>query len=160
MPYDGQSSFLLKPWQIWTRLIISVSMPYDGQSSFLRFLRYAETDERGRVNALWRAIIISTGLTSSLVTWVIMCQCPMTGNHHFYALYGDTPITERDMCQCPMTGNHHFYATGQGSPIKEKQCVNALWRAIIISTGRDSSGLLPVQGVSMPYDGQSSFLRR
>ena len=60
------------------------------------------------VNALWRAIIISTVTNQGLADIVSRCQCPMTGNHHFYMNKINVEV------------------------LKER--VNALWRAIIIST--------------------------
>ena len=62
------------------------------------------------VNALERAIIISTDAAMSDLPFEDGCQCPRTGNHHFY-----TPT--RVVAGFP---------AGAG--------VNALERAIIIST--------------------------
>ena len=88
-----------------------------------------------------------------------LCQCPRTGNHHFYTLQGQksrfategvnaleraiiisTKVQQRriyryDVCQCPRTGNHHFYFRVIAGQDTVTGCVNALERAIIISTG-------------------------
>ena len=62
------------------------------------------------------------------------CQCPLTGNYHFYFGDGGWTITGRNWCQCPLTGNHHFYVT------------ISLEKAIACCK------------VSMPSNGQPSFL--
>ena len=86
-----------------------------------------------------------------------VCQCPMSGYPHFYG-YERVAPAEKRMCQCPMSGYPHFYGSLSRwrdcrinvsmpyvglSPfllwVREKsgrlkKCVNALCRAIPIST--------------------------
>ena len=111
MPYNGQSSFLPDTHPIELRTT-SVSMPYNGQSSFLH------------------------GTANGSVPLPYVCQCPITGNHHFYNSYLRHCIASREGCQCPITGNHHFYFPHMVSGA-EIHCL-----------------------VSVPYNGQSSFLRK
>ena len=152
------------PLQI-RRLIASldeVSMPFNGQSPFLLAQAFGgRSSVFSCVNALQRAIPISTlrkekqhGRCKNV------CQCPSTGNPHFYV-----PDARRHkenspgLCQCPSTGNPHFYACKSvriSYPTAVCQCpstgnphfypfrgcdgclcfsrVNALQRAIPIST--------------------------
>ncbi len=95
----------------------------------------------------------------SVPVWNAMCQCPITGNHHFYefdwfnclgSMKASVNALERAIiistrrhrgkevqsngCQCPITGNHHFYMKGINEVIVYLKGVNALERAIIIST--------------------------
>ena len=112
-----------------------------------------------------------------------MCQCPLTGNHHFYGgnhgraekktglvsmpsngqpsflLY--MPKEEKiwqKRCQCPLTGNHHFYGYSM-------YCVYKDIPVSMPSNGQPS--FLPgnkfhgrhILPVSMPSNGQPSFLR-
>ena len=65
MPFNGQPSFLRVRRREGEFLGVGVSMPYNGQPSFLRghFERISYIPENG-------------------------CQCPLTGNHHFYELDG------------------------------------------------------------------------
>ena len=91
---------------------------------------------------------------------MIVCQCPLTGNHHFYnscvqaghAVRRDVSMPSNgqpsflpkrtsagnagnEACQCPLTGNHHFYIELIGHEI---EC----------------------HLVSMPSNGQPSFLQK
>ena len=61
------------------------------------------------VNALERATLISTRMTLTMVAFVLLCQCPRTGNTHFYQI-----ATKKIL--------------------KDDKCVNALERATLIST--------------------------
>ena len=57
----GNHHFYINNYKIKEDEHLYVSMPYDGQSSFL----------------------LGTEMTTQ-VTAKYLCQCPMTGNHHFY----------------------------------------------------------------------------
>ena len=64
----------------------------------------------------------------------LRCQCPVSGYPHFYVPYSNKQIAEGDLCQCPISGYPHFY---DGTPVKmdiKSSGVNALSRAIPIST--------------------------
>ena len=37
-----------------------------------------------------------------------MCQCPVSGESHFYAFFGSDVIAD-ELCQCPVSGESHFY---------------------------------------------------
>ena len=111
-----------------------------------------------------------------------VCQCPQSGNPHFYVMTWDELKKKYGMCQCPQSGNPHFYvigavaaavfnmvsmpSVGQSSFLQQEVryagnhffCVNALSRAILISTKKDVELKNLSFGVSMPSVGQSSFL--
>ena len=63
-----------------------------------------------------------------------VCQCPLTGFSHFY----ETAFAGRRnwyrVCQCPLAGFSHFYRTLTLLKGGHEYCVNALWRASLIST--------------------------
>ncbi len=63
----------------------------------------------------------------------IVCQCPLTGNTHFYYRIDTAHNDFQNLCQCPLTGNTHFYNEG------------------IFENRSDVC-------VSMPSNGQHSFL--
>ena len=63
------------------------------------------------VNALQRAIPISTIVAYSGDDGSFACQCPSTGNPHFYVHAGSRQGICPGRCQCPSTGNPHFYGT-------------------------------------------------
>ncbi len=116
-----------------------------------------------------------------LALLMVMCQCPASGNHHFH--FGGRMKKEiLALCQCPASGNHHFHLvrmqkkklvkrrvnalhraiiisthTFYDENGNERGCVNALHRAIIISTCRDLGATARKNLVSMPCIGQSSF---
>ena len=87
----------------------------------------------GCVNALQRATIISTVNKEYNNLDKCECQCPSTGNSHFYTI---TLIRNglEGGCQCPPTGNSHFYAEKQVAEEKAAKGVNAFQRATVIST--------------------------
>ena len=110
------------------------------------------------------------------------CQCPRTGNTHFYPRNHDDNGCGY-VCQCPRTGNTHFYGVFLDRMVDELKCVNALERATLISTwlkkceietakqcqcprtgnthfylGCNHDDLQPWH-VSMPSNGQHSFLQ-
>ena len=94
-----------------------------------------------------------------------MCQCPVSGKSHFYARYmHETQKVERcvnalyraslistlepkyqepkreKMCQCPVSGKSHFYILEHRiGRMEYKHCVNALYRASLISTDFSTS---------------------
>ena len=61
------------------------------------------------VNALSRAITISTYFINETGTAEVMCQCPQTSNNHFYFPADSSRTTRSEVCQCPQTSNNHFY---------------------------------------------------
>ena len=86
-------------------------MPFNGQSPFLPTKSYQCPYE------------------------IPMCQCPSTGNPHFYANSEILQLGHVFECQCPSTGNPHFYDLRYRRREKFRGiCVNALQRAIPIST--------------------------
>ena len=145
-----------------------VSMPSVGQSSFLRTLDHVRKQEvRVCVNALSRAILISTASQiSPTMKHRRVCQCPQSGNPHFYQDHGKKDKKLRNcvnalsrailistggrflvgikntiLCQCPQSGNPHFYVLGDDVVMGvDKPCVNALSRAILISTQGRAEG--------------------
>ena len=63
------------------------------------------------------------------------CQCPQTGNTHFYIPTVSIPSTRPRVCQCPQTGHTLFYVDEANAIMAAaKACVNALKRATLIST--------------------------
>ena len=66
--------------------------------------------------------------------------------------------TLNDGCQCPHTGNTHFYEEGRQVQGEHAGCVNALTRATLISTKDFRKAERKWQKVSMPSHGQHSFL--
>ena len=63
----------------------------------------------------------------------VLCQCPQSGNPHFYA-YVISEILMVKGCQYPQSGNPHFYDADVLSAICQTGGVNALNRANLIST--------------------------
>ena len=63
------------------------------------------------------------------------------------------------MCQCPLSGYLHFYMVIKKATFNSAICVNALYRAISISTRTDKSLTEMEDYVSMPFIGLSPFLR-
>ena len=114
---------------------------------------------KGCVNALQRALSISTNLKRNVRIVKKMCQCPQLGSFHFYKdlalcikevlivsmpFNGLSPFLQTrnlffrityGLCQCPLTGSLHFY-------LKDKNG-NLIWE----------------NDVSMPLVGLSPFLR-
>ena len=62
------------------------------------------------------------------------------------------------MCQCPRTGNLHFYYVGISTAFIIIYSVNALVRATYISTKKSEQLLQAKKIVSMPSYGQLTFL--
>ena len=63
-----------------------------------------------------------------------MCQCPNSGQPHFYPNSFPAQRQTIARCQCPNSGQPHFYIEHH-SPMREPmKCVNALTRANPIST--------------------------
>ena len=111
-------------------------MPYNGPSSFL-------PDESAYLSKSAEA----------------MCQCPITGHHHFYVDDAVDGITHGG-CQCPITGHHHFYASALNC------CQRVVCGCQCPITGHHHFYRLyhdeahVDKRVSMPYNGPSSFLHK
>ena len=63
----------------------NVSMPSVGQSSFLH------------------------NYSGMYCSGTLSCQCPQSGNPHFYPAILQKRYPEPYLCQCPQSGNPHFY---------------------------------------------------
>ncbi len=85
------------------------------------------------VNALSRAILISTCITWRMFVELTRCQCPISGDPHFYKSY-DCTVRSTESVSMPYLGRSSFLHVNE-SPCNWKNCV------------------------SMPYLGRSSFLR-
>ena len=131
MPSNGPHSFLhmVEPSKGRSP---NVSMPSNGQHSFLHLS--------------WRDI----------TEVILMCQCPQTGNTHFYGKDKNDYVAD-STCQCPQTGHTHFYIEEIAGTVKP-------YRVSMPSNGQHS--FLPHQlrqaegscRVSMPSNGPHSFL--
>ena len=111
------------------------------------------------------------------------CQCPQSGDPHFYRAWRTHIRPDQRSCQCPQSGDPHFYkilvpeeagwfcvnALSRAILISTsfirresdcyRFCVNALSRAILISTKyRRRVNMRKNKSVSMPSVGRSSFL--
>ena len=110
-------------------------------------------------NALQRAIPISTEMHIPLIASNdVQCQCPSTGNPHFYAWMKPKMKTMSRSCQCPSTGNPHFYVSSvneEGVALCDR--VNALQRAIPISTRSRMKSCLKRQRCQCPSTGNPHF---
>ena len=62
------------------------------------------------------------------------CQCPQSGDTHFYGFPLRETLRPMWVCQCPQSGDTHFYLGGKCNENRWSKCVNALNRAILIST--------------------------
>ena len=87
----------------------NVAGPSHGQHSFLLKGQSSSIDQSFCVNALARATLISTTAHLTESTRSRLCQCPRTGNTHFYVLQNGWAVMDIPECQCPRTGNTHFY---------------------------------------------------
>ena len=87
-----------------------------------------------------------------------LCQCPVSGESHFYpvVLSGQTPSDI--VCQCPVSGESHFYGRNGAFESKSIMCVNALSRANPISTQKMHISKGTAVKVSMPCLGRIPFL--
>ena len=85
------------------------------------------------VNALSRAITISTFCNCYTHCEFEWCQCPKPSNNHFYSWEVEWNY-RGSLCQCPKTSNNHFYRHKLYFISKFIWCVNVLSRAITIST--------------------------
>ena len=63
----------------------------------------------------------------------ILCQCPGSGEPHFYIRKTPKDIGQKCLCQCPGSGEPHFYKWQIILNLPSKCCVNALGRANLIS---------------------------
>ena len=107
-------------------------MPSNGPHSFLHMVE----PSKGRSP---NVSMPSNGLHSFLhLSWrditevILMCQCPPTGNTHFYGKDKNDYVAD-STCQCPPTGHTHFYI-------------------------EEIAGTVKPYRVSMPSNGQHSFL--
>ena len=89
-----------------------------------------------------------------------MCQCPQSGNPHFYVGFLPEIFLPAYMCQCPQSGNPHFYGN-------DDESLKLMYVVSMPSVGQSSflrekcsSNQCIDGGVSMPSVGQSSFLHR
>ena len=86
------------------------------------------------VNALSRAIPISTmGLNVDYLQEA-KCQCPISGYPHFYQIMIKRNDGSSIVCQCPVSGYPPFLLLKSCQKNLIGSCVNALSRAIPIST--------------------------
>ena len=87
-----------------------------------------------------------------------MCQCPSTGNLHFYWSWHYTLGTLEEWCQCPSTGNLHFYKKKErGKKMKRTVSMPFNGQSPFLQDFRNGHSI-PVESVSMPFNGQSPFL--
>ena len=64
-----------------------------------------------------------------------VCQCPVSGESHFYRIKEEPLEDWAKKCQCPVSGESHFYRLEQNKQqYRLLYCVNALSRANPIST--------------------------
>ena len=160
MPFSGQSPFLRRKSRGSENRRSWVSMPFSGQSPFLQADKeVAEKRETG-VNALQRAIPISTSspprrtaIRKSCVN-ALQRAIPISTYHSkdpkerrkavSMPFSGQSPFLQRFCkesryfsysCQCPSAGNPHFYFAG----------------GYALAGGFNKD-------VSMPFSGQSPFL--
>ena len=63
-----------------------------------------------------------------------LCQCPISGVSHFYKEVAEAAQTTETLCQCPISGVSHFYKLVKLMVRMAGHCVNALYRAFLIST--------------------------
>ena len=136
-----------------------VSMPSNGQPSFLRDVWAVERA------FLYLCQCPLTGnhhfyfpCTCQCQVHGIWCQCPLTGNHHFYdSRQQRTTYIWR--CQCPLTGNHHFYEVKRlSSEKREEVSMPSNGQPSFLPKHRRSFVRTVIMGVSMPSNGQPSFL--
>ena len=97
MPLLGLTSFL-RSRSIRKAINSGVSMPLIGLISFLHKTRSKEKGTRTSVNALTRALIISTKYPVTIIAGSNgTCQCPHTGLPYFYG----TPSQPQCLCGFP-----------------------------------------------------------
>ncbi len=183
MPYVGQYSFL--PLKGWCRMLIFlfVSMPCDEHCSFLllhliwtsvwlsmcinallagntHFYILSELMRKMVwfcINALWRAILISTGDNDGN-DGRARCINALCRAILISTIYHSVARRLTILYQCPMAGGNHFYRWAFSNMVPRRSCINALSRAVIISTTNMNTKSKNTNAVSMPYGGQFSFL--
>ena len=84
--------------------------------------------------ALEWANTISTELAKQKWRYALLCQCSISGFSHFYEISGSAQDGKFRLCQCPVSGYSHFYFVGHVIDVDVSIGVNALSRAIPIST--------------------------
>ena len=133
-------------------------MPSHGQHSFLLRIILVLLLALLCVNALTRATLISTHIDLKPITIPKTCQCPHTGNTHFYGknvkmyacgITGVNALTRATLISTIVGVILNSFAAG----------VNALTRATLISTTLTTCFSGIGRRVSMPSHGQHSFLR-
>ena len=109
-PVSGESHFYESTTPAEDNTGKQVSMPCLGRIPFL-LLAYGVTRRSNKqcVNALSRANPISTDCMGIFYACFCKCQCPVSGESHFYP--GEYCIKEVQygLCQCPVSGESHFY---------------------------------------------------
>ena len=142
MPYIGLYSFLHTEFQGKTSWKNRCQCPTSGFTHFYPAKLQIVTQTPMGVNALHRALLISTSLEwtvhgqqpcvnalhralliSTLAKELderqqLMCQCPTSGFTHFYE-ESQTATIETGGCQCPTSGFTHFYKETQKEGFKE-----------------------------------------
>ncbi len=133
-----------------------------------------------RVNALQRATLISTLQDDRVSEYYVVCQCPPTGNIHFYvqrpqerqevirvnALQRATLISTRgnggdimltNDVSMPSNGQHSFLQKSANIKEEHNVCVNALQRATLISTKREDTFYIDINMCQCPPTGNTHF---
>ena len=158
MPFNGQSPFLQKETNPQKLMKSVCQCPSTGNLHFYDCFQLSWMQHVMCVNALQRAISISTVLVYCWNPVCSMCQCPSTGNLHFYKGNMETQH-EIFGVSMPFNGQSPFLQGKHHVKIQTIICVNALQRAISISTILLGWNICTWLLVSMPFNGQSPFLQ-
>ena len=110
------------------------------------------------VNTLQRANTISTMKMFKRKFMIICVSMPFNGLLPFLLMNYITNSFSVNMCQCPSTGYYHFYEFLNGKDKQFTKSVNALQRAITISTYEWTLCANFWIHVSMPFNGLLPFL--
>ena len=86
-----------------------------------------------------------------------MCQCPVSGESHFYAFFGSDVIAE-ELCQCPVSGESHFYLPSCLTQIVVLRVSMPCLGRIPFLLGLSFTSWRPYCCVSMPCLGRIPFL--
>ena len=114
MPSVGRSLFLPVKVNGLPLSEINVSMPSVGRSLFLRSTLTRMRQCRKSVNALSRAILISTGESDEKEIIEEMCQCPQSGDPYFYEV-AHRPSDDRKNVSMPSVGRSLFLPCTPGT---------------------------------------------
>ena len=112
-------------------------MPSIGRCSFLQNLRLLKHIIRKCVNALNRAMLISTLWVVSGLRSGIGCQCPQSGDAHFYIILGLVFVLA-GACVNALNRAMLISTEVKGNEKTSIGSVNALNRAMLISTNPQS----------------------